>query len=478
MHLAANLTALIACIALTPAALSRPSAIDPALFPHARFVVQIDGLIGPADLAVDAQNRIYIAESGRHRVAVFDLSGRLIQTIGEHGVGALLGPEQVALSGDEVIVTDTLGRRSQVFDRHGEFVRTLDSPFDDAAPAWLTNEELRRRRGGLPGQFIRPGGFARHGNQFVVADTHNHRVQLLDADGAPLAMYTRTSHTPHEGRGALRAPNAVAISPDGKFMAVCEAIEQRCQVFALTDIEAPEGAADDLPIEVPQLYGPRLAVGANAIALFFPAEQKIMVIDAAPPHHLITELGEFGKQFGQFQEISDLRLTASIRPDEFFLSIADQALQRVSLIKIHRSKADPLGLASTTFVKATDASAFVASPGDKRKDSAEAAAIEIAPTGEIRFLDPPASTTYFCDVEHGLVRCIAGDGTTARTIGSRGCDDGQFAYPVDIAVAPDGSIAVLDVGHQRIIFFDQHGNYLHHFGAGRIAPLPKPAWRD
>lgn len=57
-----------------------------------------------------------------------------------------------------------------------------------------------------------------------------------------------------------------------------------------------------------------------------------------------------------------------------------------------------------------------------------------------------------------------GDGKKLFVIGARGRVSGRFNLPVDAAVAPDGTLYVLDAGNFRVQAFDRDGRFLHAFG--------------
>jgi tripartite motif-containing protein 71 len=467
---------------------------------HAKFVMQIDGLASPMGAAIDGDHNIYIAEAGRHRIAVFDVNGKLLRRFGTRGDGdgQLLLPGRVAVNPQgEVIVADVGNRRAQVFTSDGRFIRMADlTEAEQVTPAWLTKDALRLRRGSRVGQFNQPGGFVMHGESFIVADTHNHRLQLLTADGEPISVYARTSFTPHEGTGALRAPTAVAVSPDGSMMAVCEVIEQRCQLFSLRHGEARNGDADAIAVDVPQLYGPRMAVGAGCIALFFPGEQKIMVIDAQPPHHAITEFGEFGTRFGQFEDISDMVIYGFADPSKLHLLIADANSQRLVAVRIDKQLQNQLGLADVTFLSSSDLSVRFRGLGR----DADAALIRV----ESIALSPNGAT-WFTDARRGIVSSIdsnpwasaeegkwrwpvdleidragsgwhvldagtctltsfSAQGKRSRTIGGHGDGEGELLQPTALAVAPDGTIFVCDAGRSQVVCFSADGAYQRRLG--------------
>jgi DNA-binding beta-propeller fold protein YncE len=61
-------------------------------------------------------------------------------------------------------------------------------------------------------------------------------------------------------------------------------------------------------------------------------------------------------------------------------------------------------------------------------------------------------------------------GEHAFDIGRRGRDAGQFNLPRDIAVAPDGSVYVVDAANFRVQVFEADGTYLNQFG--RVGSYP------
>jgi len=56
------------------------------------------------------------------------------------------------------------------------------------------------------------------------------------------------------------------------------------------------------------------------------------------------------------------------------------------------------------------------------------------------------------------------EGKVLKTIGTRGGNDGNFNLPRSAAVAPDGTLYVLDAGNFRVQAFDRDGNFLRKWG--------------
>lgn len=68
------------------------------------------------------------------------------------------------------------------------------------------------------------------------------------------------------------------------------------------------------------------------------------------------------------------------------------------------------------------------------------------------------------DSDKHQVVAYDGEGKKLFAIGSRGKEDGRFNLPVDAAVAPDGTLYVLDAGNFRVQAFDRDGRFLRAFG--------------
>jgi DNA-binding beta-propeller fold protein YncE len=129
----------------------------------------------PWGLAVDGQGRVYVADTWNHRVQVFDAEGTFLNQWGSHAqvsglgsdtAGLFWGPRDVAIDAQgRVLITDTGNKRVQVFTPQGDFVDMFGGFGTD------------------PGQLNEPVGVAvGPQGRIYVADTWNQRVQLFDAD--------------------------------------------------------------------------------------------------------------------------------------------------------------------------------------------------------------------------------------------------------------------------------------------------------
>ena len=119
----------------------------------------------PEGLCVDAQDRVYVADSCNHRIQIFSRDGQFIRAYGKAGAG------KGELSYPYDICVDAAGRqyvcefgnsRIQIFDANDQPLEIIGGP------------------GVAPGRFSNPWGVALDsaGNLYV-ADSQNHRVQKL-----------------------------------------------------------------------------------------------------------------------------------------------------------------------------------------------------------------------------------------------------------------------------------------------------------
>ncbi|XP_029665025.1 RING finger protein nhl-1-like isoform X1 [Formica exsecta] len=95
----------------------------------------------PTDVAVTI-TRIFVADSGNHKVKIFDHGGQILQTIGDVGIakGLFRSPEVLSIDKKEnIIVGDAGNGRVQIFSPKGEFLRMLgDKKTQGHKFAWVS----------------------------------------------------------------------------------------------------------------------------------------------------------------------------------------------------------------------------------------------------------------------------------------------------------------------------------------------------
>jgi DNA-binding beta-propeller fold protein YncE len=186
-----------------------PPVIRPAAVPgQAAF----SGLAEPRGADVDAAGRLWVADFGHSRIAIFDSGGGDLggwRSGRGNGTFQLQEPASVAIHGTDVYVADTWNGRVQHYTTAGEYRETsvagLYGPRGVAVGAdgtlWITdsgNNRLVRCPGGAcgkspqflgqagkgSGDLVSPIGIAvgPSGNVYV-ADIGNRRIQVLSANG-------------------------------------------------------------------------------------------------------------------------------------------------------------------------------------------------------------------------------------------------------------------------------------------------------
>ncbi|MBI9049659.1 MAG: glycosyltransferase family 39 protein [Anaerolineaceae bacterium] len=178
----------------------------------------------PRDIAIAADDSIYVADSQNHRIQHFNADGSFIEAWGsfsgneaEAAVGYFNEPWGVAVGPDgSVYVTDTWNHRVQKFDAHGKFLTTWGY-FGQAETG---------------DAFWGPRDIAVDEDGFVyVADTGNKRIVIFDADGVYINQFGIYGFSP----GEFDEPVGVAVDKDGKVF-VTDTWNQRIQVFTASNI--------------------------------------------------------------------------------------------------------------------------------------------------------------------------------------------------------------------------------------------------
>lgn len=251
---------------------AQPAAAAPALGdPYEKGMRQVAALrvfgTGPGDapglfnfpraLAVAPDGAVFVADSGNHRIQVFDPTGNLVTQWGSScelyanglpgcvdpdgvgplglGDGQLREPWGVAIGPQgNVYVADTWNHRIQVFDRSGRFLN-----------GWGTFATTNGEAVGSPGSFWGPRGLVvdAAGNLYV-ADTGNKRIQVFDADGQFLGQFGGAGVV--EGRFDEPVGLALIPRPDGGpggVLFVADTWNRRVQKF---DVLFPEGGGGPL----------------------------------------------------------------------------------------------------------------------------------------------------------------------------------------------------------------------------------------
>lgn len=180
------------------------------------------GVDYPRGMATDGTH-LFVINSLRDTLQKLRLSDGAMVEVAQ-GDGRMFGAEGVAYSDGVVFVSDVGRGRIGVFDTQ---------PALKWRQAYGSPGQSKPGQPAAGGQFQRPTGIATHGLELFVADTSNHRIQvLLTVDGHFLRAFGGTGPGERgegERAGEFRLPRGVAVDPTGAKLFVAE--QKRVQVL-------------------------------------------------------------------------------------------------------------------------------------------------------------------------------------------------------------------------------------------------------
>jgi DNA-binding beta-propeller fold protein YncE len=170
-----------------------------------------DTLASPVDVVCDANDDIYVSDSVRARVFVFDSKGKLLRTIGGAGSETRLQrPTGMALdrTAGLLYLSDTLRHQVLIFRRNGAVVKVIG------------------QRGAGLGEFNFPTSLTLSGDRLYVVDALNSRIQSFSKDGVFVSTFGQMG----DQTGTLNRPKGIAADTDGNLY-IADALFNTVQVF-------------------------------------------------------------------------------------------------------------------------------------------------------------------------------------------------------------------------------------------------------
>ncbi len=171
-----------------------------------------DEFVSPSGLAYDeGTKRLYVVDTGKHEVRVYDRSGKFLFSFGKRGGGdgEFNYPTNIFVRDGKVYVMDTMNFRVQIFDLNGKFLYKFGS------------------LGDRPGYFSRPKGIAVDSqNHIYVVDAAFDNFQIFD-DKGQILLFIGTAGS---GPGEFDLPAGIFIDQHD-FIYVVDQLNSRVEVF-------------------------------------------------------------------------------------------------------------------------------------------------------------------------------------------------------------------------------------------------------
>ena len=308
------------------------------LSPESEILDLSRSLHQPLGLAIAATGRIYVADTGHHRVMYFTPEGAMIGGFGGAGDEPfqMQHPHAIDLSDALAVVADTGHNRIQLFQIGGQHIRNIEGDtiglnrpegvaLDANGHIWIADTQNHRvlcvdqhgdiihaigSWGTFPGQFMEPSGIDAKDGRVVVTDRLNHRVQIFDMETAALLeSWGMHAVYPRQGEGKVHYPADAALLSGGDVV-IAEPFEERAQRFGTggAEIEPPSLG----PRGVQSHFGPVAATDGRFFCTWEPELRALHVfdLDRKTPLRLST-FGEPGEAAGQIGHLTAIDIDAA-----------------------------------------------------------------------------------------------------------------------------------------------------------------------
>jgi predicted membrane-bound mannosyltransferase/DNA-binding beta-propeller fold protein YncE len=282
--------------------------------------------------------------------------------------------------------------------------------------------------GAAPGQFQRPRDMAvaADGTLYVV-DTDNHRVQHLSPDGAVLQVWGSFGDVAQgqAAGGQFNQPWGIGLGPDG-MVYIADTWNHRVQKFTPDGQFVMTWGYFGQGEQPEAFWGPRDVAVDNKGRVFVTdtGNKRIVVFDSNGG--FLTQFGEPGMDPGQLDEPVGLAVDADNN-----VYVVDTWNQRIQVFMT--------GDNALTYLpfRQWEAPAWYGQSLDNKPY------IAVDAQGHVFIADP----------EGYRVLEFTGKGEPVRSWGDFGVNSDMFGMPASVAVAPDGSIWVVDAGNSRLMRF-------------------------
>ena len=335
--------------------------------------------------------------------------------------------------------------------------------------------------GSDPGQFDDPGGIAVGADgKIYVADTDNHRIQVLEGDGTPLVQYGSEG----SGSGQFQYPKGIAVDTAG-IIYVADTDNHRITVLSLTGATLTR---IDQWGDATQLYRPRgIAVTPDGNTVYvadsYNHRVRVYAKQEGGGYQLHDTWGTYGQEDGQFSSPEGI----VVAPDGS-VYVADTGNGRIQKFTAGGAYSGewgapgPTGLTidadgnvwvaasgSSCIQKFTSGGAFIMTFGQQGSGNyrfSSARDVAIATDAQGRLVILVADTGNHCIKLYRPASYYEVPPAFLAKWGSSGsCSDGDLCGPVSIAIDDDGYVFVGNANNNRVQKFTAGGGFLSTWGS-------------
>jgi sugar lactone lactonase YvrE len=378
----------------------------------------------PADVAVDAQDNLWVVDQNNNRLEKFNAKGEFLTKVGASGSGNAQFNRPTALAIDakgNLWITDAGNKRVQELNEKGEFLRAFgtggsgNAQFAGAGPEGIAIDAK--------------------GNVWV-SDTYGSRLQKFSETGGFIKAI---------GTGQLVEPTGIDVGPSGNVWVTDWAANKVVVFNEAGEFLRQFGTAGSGNGQF--AHPDALAIDSKG-NVWVGDQNNRRVQEFSQSGEYLAQFGSAGSGPGQFGFAYPIGIAADSSGS---LWIADSLNNRVQKWTI------------PGFVP-TYSGAF-GSPGTANGQFANPGAIARDGDGDLWILD---QGNY-------RVQEFSEEGKYLSQFGSKGSADGQFSFPTSLTIDPKGNIWVID--GLKIKQFNQKGEFLRKFGTEGEAPgkLMEPA---
>ena len=168
----------------------------------------------PSDVAVGQQNRIYVLDGTHGQVKVFNDKGNFIFSFGSKGSGKTQSMNPLGLDVDDagnVYIADSGNHRIHIFDQNGRWISTFNLTRETGLnPPDPTDVAVNRAK-----------------DRCYVVDNDNHTILMFNRTGS---QFLGQWGTRGEVLGKFRYPFSIAVNKEGN-VAIVDLLNTRVQVF-------------------------------------------------------------------------------------------------------------------------------------------------------------------------------------------------------------------------------------------------------